>query len=188
MKKSFYLILIFIILLTCFSICKASFLVFPREISITMDNEFIKGNTSKRVLISNNIDEIINVSWYIDNPTLDLIRENRTIIPFLSWVSIEPDWQVIQPNDNAYFYIYLDIPKEPQNLDQHWEVWPTFKEEETQTFNLEHTVRLYIDTPAEIKNDNGLNIFSIEYLVIILILIIAVVTILFFIGKKNYKK
>ena len=185
MKKSFYLILIFIIFLISFPICKGSFLVFPRELSITMDNEFISGNSSKRVLISNNIDEVLNVSWYLDNPTLDLIRENRTIIPFLSWINIEPKWQVIQPNEYAYFYIYLDIPNNPQNMNQHWEVWPTFKEDETQTFNLEHTVRLYIDTPAEIKNDDGLNIFSIENLVIILIIIIAGVTILFFIRKKN---
>jgi hypothetical protein len=188
MRKSNYLLFIFFIFLICFPICKASFLVFPRELSITMDNEFISGNTSKRVLISNNIDEILNVSWYLDNPTLDLIRENRTFIPFLSWINIEPEWQVIQPNGNAYFYIYLDIPNNPQNMNQHWEVWPTFKEDNTQTFNLEHTVRLYIDTPAEIKNDDRLNIFSIENLVIILIIIIAVVIILFFIRKKNYKK
>lgn len=191
MKKKFFLLLIFILFLVYFPVCKGNFNVFPRESSITMTNEFIKGNTSKRVLITNNIDKSINVSWYLDNPTLDLIRENKTIIPYLDWISIEPKWHVIKPYDDAYFYIYLDIPNSPQNYNQHWEVWPTFREEETQFFNLEHTVRLYIDTPAEIKNDDELNIFnffSIQNSVLIFVIIIAVVILSFFIKKKNYKK
>ncbi|KYK27976.1 hypothetical protein AYK20_07610 [Thermoplasmatales archaeon SG8-52-1] len=191
MKKRLLLLLIFILFLVCFPVCKGNFNVFPLELSITMSNEFIKGNTSKRVLITNNIEKSINISWYLDNPTLDLIRENKTIIPYLDWISIEPKWQVIQPYENTFFYIYLDIPDSPQNYNQHWEVWPTFKNEETQFFNLEHSVRLYIDTPAEIINDDEGNIFdffNIQNSVLILIIMIAALTLFFIIRKKIYKK
>ncbi|KYK21625.1 hypothetical protein AYK24_08830 [Thermoplasmatales archaeon SG8-52-4] len=189
MKKSLSLLFIFTLLFISFPICKANFNVFPRELSITMNNELIKGNTSKRVLIANNIDENINVSWYIDNPTLDIIRENRTIIPDLNWISIEPEWQEIPPDGNAYFYIYLNIPKIPQNFDQHWEVWPTFKQDETQFINLEHTVRLYIDTPANIESDNEGFIFDFYIIILVIIFIIIIFVILLFIFKKrNHKK
>jgi hypothetical protein len=156
-----------------------------------MDNEFIQGNTSKSVSILNSNDEIINVSWYIDNPTLDLIREDRTMIPNSAWVSIEPEWQIIQPFGNALFYIYLDIPNSQNNCNQHWEIWPTFKQEETQIFNWEHTLRLYIDTPEEFNvdtNKDSLFSLSIENIVLISIIIIVVLMSLFVISKKKIKK
>ena len=121
MRKSFALLLIFSIFLIYPSVCKANFSVQPREISITMETDFIQGNTSKSVIITNNIDESINVSWYLDNPTQDLIRENKTLIPSLSWINIKPNWQIIPPKNKTLFYIYLDIPEEQENFNQHWE-------------------------------------------------------------------
>ena len=154
MKKILALSSLLLLLLIYFPICKANFDVQPRELFITMNNEFIQGNTSKSVTIINSNDESINISWYIDHPTLDLIRENRTLIPSFSWISLEPQWKIIPPNSNAIFYIYLDIPNQQENLNQHWEIWPVFKQEETQFLNWEHTVRLYIDTPNKIPDDN----------------------------------
>ncbi|KYK32623.1 MAG: hypothetical protein AYK22_07235 [Thermoplasmatales archaeon SG8-52-3] len=146
MKKS-YLIILFSFLLIFTSSCLANFNVQPREISIIMNENFIYGNTTKMIIITNNNDENINISWYLDNPTQDLIRENKTLIPSLSWISIEPKWQIIAPFGSARFYIILKIPEEKENFNQHWETWPVFKQEETQFFNWEHAVRLYIDTP-----------------------------------------
>ncbi len=197
MRKSFTLLLIFFIFLICFPICKGNFGVNPRELSIIMIDEFIQGNTSKRVMITSNIEESINISWYIDNPSSDLMRENKTLIPSLSWISIKPKWQIIPPESNSFFYIYLDIPKEQENFNQHWEVWPVFKQEETQFFNWEHAVRLYIDTPELLPNDNDkeqdLVFFITENLVIIAsiaIIFVAVAISLFIIRpimKKNKK-
>lgn len=155
MKKLLVLSSIFLFLLIYSPICEANFDVQPRELFVTMNDEYIQGNTSKSVTIINPNDESINISWYIDHPTLDLIRKNRTLITSLSWITIQPQWQIIPPNSNAIFFIYLDIPKQQENLNQNWEVWPVFKQEESQLFNWEHTVRLYIDTPEKLPNDNS---------------------------------
>lgn len=184
--------LLFLLLLVCFPICKANFDLQPRELFVTMNDEFIQGNTSKSVRIINPNDENINISWYIDHPTLDLIRENRTKIPSLSWISLEPQWQIIPPKSNAIFYIYLDIPKQQKNLNQHWEIWPVFKQEESQFFNWEHTVRLYIDTPNKLPDYNNQNILTaiMENMVIIgiiTIICVAVIIALFVIRSRIQK-
>lgn len=194
MKKTSALLLIFSILLMFNSNCKGDFNVKPRELSIVMADEFILGNTTKGVIVTNTIEESINISWYLDHPTQDLIRENKTLIPSLSWISIEPKWQIITPGNNALFYIYLDIPEEKENLNKHWETWPVFKEEETQFFNWEHAVRLYIDTPEIIPNDNnrdeGLFSFFLDnsLLISIIVIICVALVVSLFIIKPMFKR
>ena len=197
MKKSYVILLFFSILLIFTSNCKGNFNVQPRELSIKMEDEFIQGNTSKKIVVTNNIEKEINISWYLDNPTQDLIRENKTIIPSLSWIIIEPQWKIIPSNGSSIFYIYLDIPEEKDNYNQHWETWPVFKQEESQFFNWEHAIRLYIDTPETHQNDNKKNqnlfsFFSENSLIIFLILIICIsvgISLLFITikTKKNKK-
>jgi len=192
MKKS-YLIILFSFLLIFTSSCLANFNVQPREISIIMNENFIYGNTTKMIIITNNNDENINISWYLDNPTQDLIRENKTLIPSLSWISIEPKWQIIAPFGSARFYIILKIPEEKENFNQHWETWPVFKQEETQFFNWEHAVRLYIDTPEKFPNElsKEKDIFSIlnENSIIYSVIVICVIIVfsVFIVKIKNKK-
>ena len=184
MKKSYVLILFFFLLLIASINCKGNFNVSPRELSIKMEDELISDNTSKKIIISNNIDENINISWYIDNPSLDLIRENKTPIPSLSWISIEPEWKIIPPNGSSNFYIYLKIPNEKENYNKNWETWPVFKQEESQLFNFEHAIRLYIDTPETYnineKEDSNFLSDNFLFMVIIAIFIIAVAILIFF--------
>jgi len=194
MRKSFAFLMIFSILLIFNSICKGDFNVKPRELSIVMEDEFIHGNTTKSVVVTNTIEESINISWYLDHPTQDLIRENKTLIPSFSWISIKPKWQIIPPGSEGLFYIYLDIPVEKENLNKHWETWSVFKQEETQFFNWEHAIRLYIDTPIDFSNDNskdevGLSFFSDNSILISVVLIICITfVVLLFIIKPRFKK
>lgn len=194
MRKAYSLLLFFSILLICTSTCKANFSVQPRELSIKMNEEFINGNTSKRVFVTNNIEESINISWYMDNPTQDLIRENKTLIPSLSWISIKPQWKIIPPNGSTIFYIYLDIPEEKENFNQHWEIWPVFKQEETQFFNWEHAVRLYIDTPEIFPNNNSKNIDNFSFikensiLIAVISIVCLAIVLSLFIVKSKIKK
>jgi hypothetical protein len=158
-----------------------------------MTDEFIQGNTSKKVIVSNKIDESINISWYLDNPSQDLIRENKTLIPSLSWVNIEPEWKIIPPNGSHIFYIYLEIPQENKNLNKYWEVWPVFKQEETELFNWEHAIRLYIDTPRALpetnEDENLFSFFSQNSLLIFLLIVIFIsFAISLFILKYRFKK
>jgi hypothetical protein len=153
-----------------------------------MSDEFISGNTSKKITVTNNINESINISWYLDNPTQDLIRENKTIIPDLSWLSIEPKWKIIPPDSEARFFIYLDIPDERESYNKSWEVWPVFRQNASQFFNWEHAVRLYIDTPDKGLNEENKN-QDCSYLIITFILIICIVIVIsIFIVKRTKNK
>jgi len=151
-----------------------------------MDQEFIKGNTTKEIVITNNKDKNINFTWYIENPSPASRRQNRTNITDLSWVDIEPKWYNASPGDKAYFYIYLKIPENGENLNQSWEVWATFRLGSEGIFNWVHSIRVYIDTPKNmsvIKNqiiDQNIIIF-----LIIITAIIAIIIIFFYKKKKT---
>lgn len=162
-------ILISILLLSLFfaSFCKANFTVQPAEISITMTNEFIYGNTFKKITVTNNNNYSINMTWYLENPNpISWMRPNRTYMPNLSWVDLNPRWCIISPWKYANFYIYLFMPGSKDYLNQHWETWVTFKhgkDSEVGMFNQEYAVRVYIDTPKNLVIDNNNHdLFSIK--------------------------
>lgn len=196
MKKTLILTLTFLLFLTSISICKGNFGVHPRELSITMGNEFVKGNTLRYITLQNGNNYDINISWYIDHPvpTSDM-RPNKTFIPDLSWIDVKPQWQIIPPGSSAAFYIYLDIPENEENLNQHWETWITFKREKKQFINIENAVRLYIDTPTELitNDDQGSDFLSIvtgdqTKIHLIDFIIVAVIIILIIIGFLVIRK
>lgn len=84
MKKLVILILIILfIIMIQLPKSKGDFNVLPLELNITMTDKFINGNTSEKIIVKNTGESDINVSWYIDNPTQDSIRRNRTLIPDL---------------------------------------------------------------------------------------------------------
>ena len=43
-------------------------------------------------MVTNNNDYSVNITWYLDHPLPELIRANRTNIPSLSWVTLEPKY------------------------------------------------------------------------------------------------
>lgn len=157
MKKILTLTLLFLLLLTWIPICKGNFSVYPLELSVIMNNEFIQGNTSKNIRITNNNDYNINVSWYLDHPDpTSWMRPNKTFIPSLPWIDVNPRWCVVPPHDSKDFYIYLDVPNSDEYTGQNWETWVTFKQESSGSiFNQEYTVRVYIDTPREVVISNN---------------------------------
>jgi len=160
----------------------------PYEIWITMDQEFIKGNTTKEITITNNKDENINFTWYIENPSPASKRQNRTNITDLSWVDIEPRWYNTSPGDIAHFYIYLNIPETEENLNQNWEVWATFRLGSSGFVNWVHAIRVYIDTPkktSDNENPTSDKILDRNIIIPILIMVIAAVITAIFLYKKK---
>ena len=157
-----------VLLLLFFSLsynCRASIVIYPEEISIKMEKEFIFGNTTKRIFITNNNKEDFNVTWYLENPTPpNKIRPNRTTIPDLSWIYVEPKWKLIPPGSTGIFYIHLNIPKNKETVNQKWESWITFKAVDKEFFNIEYAIRLYIDTPLDVSgiDEEGGNLYSIK--------------------------
>ena len=197
-KKTLTIIALLLFPLIFSTITSADISVQPLEISINMDNDFINGNTSKKITITNNNDYNFNVTWYKEHPNpISYLRPNRTYIPELSWIDVEPKWIIIPPKEKGEFYIYLNIPNVDENLGQHWETWVTFKKgERTGSFiNKEYAIRVYIDTPEKTTN-NGISSITVEDQikiplqdVAIALIAIALITTLtaFFLKKKKTK-
>ena len=127
-----------------------------------MENKLIQGNTSQKITITNNNDYSFNVTWYTTNPNpADWIRPNRTFIPDLSWVDVEPKYIVISAEDKGVFYIHLNLPEIEEIIDKKWEIWVVFKpgiqQQGNGFFSYEHAVRVYIDTPSELNIDNNID-------------------------------
>lgn len=186
MKKTLALIILLFLSLAFSTVCRANIAVQPLELSITMDNEFIHGNTSKKIAITNNNDYSINVTWYLEHPNpISWMRPNKTCIPSLSWIDVNPKWCIVLPDDSVAFYIYLDVPESEEHLEQHWETWVTFKQEPGGgIFNQEHAVRVYIDTPGEVAINNNQDQIPPSHVVIVAVVAIS----LFILGTLVYKK
>ena len=168
MKRLSILISIILLSLIFASTCKGHVIVQPPEISIKMDNEFIHGDTSKKITVTNNNNYSINMTWYVENPNpISWMRPNRTCMPNLSWIDLKPRYNIITPHNSTKFYIYLSIPEGSEYLNQHWETWITFKQGTRESggglFNQEYAIRTYVDTPkkVEISNNQNHDLFSI---------------------------
>ena len=154
MKQTVPLVMIILLPLIFSSLCEGNVNVQPPEISISMNDEFINGNTSKKITVKNSNNNNINATWYLEHPDPpSLIRPNRTFMPDLSWIDVKPKNSLIPPNGAGEFFIYLNIPENIETRDEHWETWITFKGEEQQfgegVFNFEYAIRVYIDTPKK---------------------------------------
>ena len=181
MKQTVPLVMIILLPLIFSSLCEGNVNVQPPEISISMNDEFINGNTSKKITVKNSNNNNINATWYLEHPDPpSLIRPNRTFIPDLSWIDVKPKNSLIPPNGAGEFFIYLNIPENIETLDKHWETWITFKQESSGSiFNQEHAVRIYMDTPKEIAINNqsqGLPMSLIMTLSVVIIVIIGIGT------------
>ena len=112
MKKSLIFFILFITIASlCIEIGRCGVSVSPMELSITMRDNLIQGNTSKKITININESDSYNVTWYIEHPTpIEWMRENKTKIPDLSWIDVDPKWNIIPGFDSSDFYIHLSIP------------------------------------------------------------------------------
>ena len=193
MKKIFqHIIILYFLFCLQTTICTANVRVTPPELSITMTEELIQGNTTKKITIINDHNTTINVSWYKEHPNpLEWIRPNRTCIPNISWIDVQPIWKNIPGNSNASFYIYLTIPDEQENYNQSWESWITFKLGQQGFAAYESAVRLYIDTPPYTNSnpnnqtDNSSSNPSSTNEALIGIFLITSFSILFIIRKRK---
>ena len=160
-----------------------------------MNEEFLIGNTTKKIVVSNNNNFIYNATWYIEHPNpISWLRPNKTFIPDLSWINVDPNLIRISPNEIGEFYIHLNIPETKENLNQHLETWITFKEGKSNEsggfINQEFAVRVYIDTPeyyeykADTKNSFQQDFNILYFVFLLVIIIILIITIIVFYKKK----
>jgi hypothetical protein len=187
MKKTQIIAISLLLLILFATISVKSISVTPAEISISMESEnFISGNTTKKIIVTNDNNFTFNVTWYKEHPNpTSTMRPNKTRITNLSWIDAEPKWLNIPAKSTGDFYIHLNIPEAEENYNQNWETWITFKggKQVTSggTFNFEYAIRVYIDTPvvlpAETDDEISIPLLEITILAIIIILLIGFVVI-----------
>jgi len=185
-----FLLIIFIFSLLSSAAC-AGISVSPLELIIAMDDQFIVGNTGKTITVFNTDNQEFNVTWYIENPTpASYLRANKTFMPNLSWVDVEPQWIVLPPNGKGTFTLFSTIPDRTELYDQHWEVWVTFKSGQQGMFAFEHAVRVYIDTPSSATDGAlaGATDAIIVPLALIALIAGVLITITFFSTRRHHTR
>ena len=176
MRKFF--VLFFLLFVFLFSFCvSGSLTVSPLDVSVVMDDVFVSGNTSKGISVRNNGDELVNVSWYVEDPEpISLISPNRSCVPDLSWVGVEPGWCLVEPGGVAVFFVYLDVPERDDLRGMSWEFWVTFRVLSRGSISVENAVRVYVDTPPVLVGGGfGLFLFFVG-----VVLLVVFVVFLFF--------
>jgi hypothetical protein len=182
-------ILLTLIFLTAFTVNSVGVTVQPAEVYIKMTGNYISGNTTKKIIVTNVENHNVSVLAYIEKPYPDYIRPNRIPLQNLSWINIVPFQYTLQPNTSKTFYLYLTIPEKFYEtlLDKQWEVWATFREEASNStsnsFVKEYSVRIYIDTPKYLVSSTSLRALTFIYL--ILFAAIAIFFLLIMVHRKN---
>jgi len=170
----------------------ADLLVTPAEGHISMNNDFIEGNTGKKITVINTYPYDVIVKAVVKNPDPEEWRRpGRTNIDNISWITVKPQQDILLAySGKTEFYIYLDIPKVFQKncKDKHWEVWIAISEkpEQEKTYNIGYLVRVYIDTPP-LQHPLHDIFASLDWLkpVIILAIIFGAIVIFFILNKKT---
>jgi hypothetical protein len=192
MKKTQIFIIILLLILPFATNSVKSIAISPAEIKISMKNgNFTNGNTSRKITIKNDYNHTHNVTWYIEHPSPDLMRPNKTNIFDLSWVDLEPKWLEIPAKEIGFFYVHLDIPETGENCNKSWETWITFRGGKQNTsvgvFNYEYSIRTYINTPLTLppSAEDEINIPLLEIAILSIAAIVLIAVIIIF--KKNKK-
>jgi len=196
MKNKATLVSIVLLLLVIMPMCKAEVVVSPAEIFITMEDVFIEGNTTERIIVRNNFPYDISVDAWMMHPDIEAwMVANKTHIDNISWITIEPSEAVIPSNSSYHFYIYfasLDDETKNQTLGKHWEVWAALKinsasENSSSSLKQGYLVRVFVDTPSETSPDQG-GLDQIFYDTLIAVVIAIVVTLSFYYYRLKKRK
>jgi len=194
MKKTVILLTTFLLTILFISSCKANVVVSPTEIYLTTDGEYLDGNTSRKITVTNNYYHDISVGTKMENPDIiEWMRANRTLIDNISWITMEPSQAVVPPNSSANFYIQLNIPNEIKNqtYDEHWEIWAAVKinsaSEDASSFKEGYLVRIYIDAPSEPEGPSS-SLDQIFYDTLFAICVAVILTIAFFYFRQRKKR
>jgi hypothetical protein len=191
MKKLFTIFVLFLfVALSTFSRAEEAY-VSPAEITITMKDGYIEGNTTQKITMINHYSYNISVTAWMKHPDPSSdMRASRTFIENLSWITINPSKQIIPVDGSADFYINITIPKEKQNesLGQNWETWAALKIDDasgsgTSLIDVGYLIRVYTDTPPlNVVGSNNLLLYCT-----LIATIIALVSAIIFLSYKKKK-
>jgi len=195
MKKIVVLLAIASLILLFIPSCGANVSVTPTEIYLTIDDEYIEGNTSKKITVVNNYYHDVSVGTWMEHPDIiEWMRANRTLIENISWITIEPSQAIIPSNSSASFYIQFNIPNETKNqtYDKHWEIWAAVKissasENVSSSFKEGYLVRVYVDAPT-MPEEPSSHLDQIFYDTLLAIGVAIILTIVFFFFRERKKR
>ena len=181
-----------LLILLIFSTCKANVVVSPTEIYLNVDDNYVGGNTSKKITVTNSNSYNISVELWMEHPDIiEWMRPNRTLIENLSWITIEPSQAIIPSDASSDFYINFNIPNETKNqtYDKYWESWAAIKiESASENFSSPlkegYLVRVYVDSPS-MPEEPSSSFDHIFYDTLIAIAIAIVLTLFFYVFRRK---
>ena len=195
MKKLTILFLAILVLFSSFSIiAKAGIQIWPGKLTITMNEWFDKWIETKynKIQVTNPYSYGVNVSVKLNHPGTQVISEEYSYIPDLSWIKIEPETIYLPPNSSNFFEVIIEVPKNEQfkYFNEKWETWAVFTSnlypghQGGMNFQVELAVKLFINTP---KSEAA----GSQYLYIILFLIstifVVFIILVYLKKRKNYQ-
>lgn len=191
MKKTIVLLLIFLILLTSFSVSvQAGLKIWPGKLRIEMNKWFDESEEIKYpIQLINPYNYGVNVTSKIENPSQKVITETFSPIPDTSWIKTIPDRLYIPPKSSADIEIILNIPEDQQEIyhNEKWETGVVINSDIPvgpggggMSFELEIAVKLFIITPKSETEE-----FQYYYIFIFIFLIIFVYIVISYLRKKK---
>ncbi len=189
MNKTIVLFLIFLLLITSFSLtAQGGIKIWPGKINVEINEWYEEGQEIKTLIyITNPYSYGVNVTSKIVNPELKVITKRYSPIPDISWVNTIPEQFYLAPETTRELEVVINIPEDQQELsfNKRWETGVIISSDiplgssSGMNFQLELAVKLYIITPDS-------DVEKSQYFYILLFLIFL--SIIIYISSSYVKK
>jgi hypothetical protein len=162
----------------------ASISVSPPDVTITMNDVFPEKEIKFNVKVENLNRYDTNVSARIENQIPNLLKENYTNMPNLSWVKITPNIVLLSAKQSKLLEVTIYIPDEekPLHYNERWEFVVVLSEiQHGVHLKTEIAIEIYIKTPEKTKMQIPYN----QIMMIIFIVMVFVALIIFMLYSKR---
>ena len=185
MKKKIVLLLIFLILITSFSLsAQAGIKIWPGKLTVEMNKWFDEDEKiTYPIQVTNPYSYGVNVTSIIENPASRVITNGFSPLPDTSWITTYPDRLYIPPKSSDEIEIVINIPKDKKEIfyNEKWETGIVINSDIPigpggggMNFELEIAVKLYIITPkSKVEEFQYYLIFIFIFFIIIFYFVIS---------------
>lgn len=188
-KKLIVFTLVFIILITSFSMGVSGIKIWPGKHHVTINKWYTDANRVDRpkIQITNTESYPIEIAIRVDNPSVKALTEGYSFVPDLSWIKVIPENLVIPGEGSDFVEIIIEVPEDEQSshYNESWEAYvvisPPLNSGGGLNIQTELAVKLFIKTPEG-------EVTSIPYLIILLFLFILTTIIYAFLSNIKKKK
>ncbi len=160
---------------------KAGIRLLPAKLTINISKFTDDEIQYNKICVENPYNYDIEVIAGIENPPSDSITNGYSLIPDISWVTLNSNSALISAESNSFFTITIDIPddKRSLNYDKKWEVWFKVFEKPgsgaSGSLSVKIASRIYIHTPSnELRQNIPYSPFILYFFIFCLLVIVFI--------------